>query len=123
MGFGRYGSWNQPLFLSFSELAQSLEGVLPSHQVEIAAVETPSEIKSHGDFNAASAVASVLVDLHTGAVKVEHIAMATACGPVISPIGFVVGQVEGGAVMGLGMALLEFMPQDEGKYFFRNLDG
>jgi nicotinate dehydrogenase large molybdopterin subunit len=124
---GRAGIWekgagrNQPL-LSFSELAQSLDGVLPSHQVEIAAVETPSEIKSHGDFNAASAVASVLVDRCTGRIKVEHITIASACGPVVSAIGFV-GQVEGGAVMGLGMALLEFMPQDEGRYFFRNLDG
>jgi CO/xanthine dehydrogenase Mo-binding subunit len=112
---------NQPL-LSFSELAGSLGEALPSHQVEIAAIETPSQIKSHSDFNAASAVASVLIDRCTGTIKVEHIAMASACGPVISPIGFV-GQVEGGAVMGLGMALLEFIPQDQGKYFFRNLDG
>jgi CO/xanthine dehydrogenase Mo-binding subunit len=112
---------NQPL-LSFSKLAGSLGEALPSHQVEIAAVETPSQIKSHSDFNAASAVASVLIDRCTGAIKVEHIAMATACGPVVSPTGFV-GQVEGGAVMGLGMALLEFLPQDQGKYFFRNLDG
>ena len=124
---GRAGIWekgagrNQPL-LSFSKLAGSLGEALPSHQVEIAAVETPSQIKSHSDFNAASAVASVLIDRCTGAIKVEHIAMVAACGPVISPIGFV-GQVEGGAVMGLGMALLEFLPQDQGKYFFRNLDG
>jgi nicotinate dehydrogenase large molybdopterin subunit len=124
---GRAGIWekgagrNQPL-LPFSELAGLFREALPSHQVEIAAVETPSQIKAHGDFNAAGAVASVLIDRCTGAIKVEHIAMAAACGPVISPIGFV-GQVEGGAVMGLGMALLEFMPEDQGKYFFRNLDG
>ena len=124
---GRAGIWekgagrNQPL-LSFAKLAGSLGEALPSHQVQIAAVETPSEIKAHSDFNAASAIASVLIDRCTGAIKVEHIAIASACGPVISPIGFV-GQVEGGAVMGLGMALLEFMPQDQGKYVFRNLDG
>ena len=41
---------------------------------------------------------------------------------MLSPLAFA-GQVEGGAVMGLGMALLEHMPEREGRYLHRNLDG
>ena len=124
---GAQGIWdarpgpNRPL-LTFAELAAARREALPSEHVFVPAEETPTEIKAHGDFTGAAAVVAVVIDRWTGAIQVERMVLAAACGPVLSPLAFA-GQVEGGAVMGLGMALLEHMPEREGRYLHRNLDG
>jgi CO/xanthine dehydrogenase Mo-binding subunit len=108
--------------LSFSELAQQKPHRWPSIEVYVPGVETPSDVKGHGDFNAASAVAQVSIDRWSCQVRIERMAVAAACGPVVSPMSFV-GQVEGGAMMGFGMAVLESVPEREGRYLHQNLDG
>jgi CO/xanthine dehydrogenase Mo-binding subunit len=111
---------NRPL-ITFRELAAGC-GDLPSAIVRAPAEETPTAVKAHGDFNAASAIAAVTVDRWTGRIKVDQMFVATACGPVLSPLAFI-GQVEGGAVMALGMAVLEHIPDEHGFYLHKNLDG
>ena len=53
-----------------------------------------------------SHVAQVLVDIHTGEVRVERIVAAHDVGRAINPRE-VSGQIEGGVAQGLGMALME----------------
>jgi CO/xanthine dehydrogenase Mo-binding subunit len=124
---GNGGIWdsstgrNRPR-LTFAEFANALKNSLPRREALVPAEETPSAIKGHGDFNAASALATVLVDQWTGAIRVDRMVVAAACGPVLAPLAFA-GQIEGGAVMGIGMALLERMPESAGRYHHRNLDG
>lgn len=105
--------------LTYAALARS---GLPSVEVDIPAVETPSEVAAHGDFVSCGALAAVRVDTWTGRVIVERLVMAPACGPVVVPQTFL-GQVEGGAVMGLGLALLEDLPMTDGRYAHLNFDG
>jgi CO/xanthine dehydrogenase Mo-binding subunit len=47
--------------------------------------------------------------------------IAAALGPVVSPAGFL-GQMEGGVLMGLGLATTEHLPMTDGRYGTRNLD-
>jgi carbon-monoxide dehydrogenase large subunit len=54
------------------------------------------------------------VDLETGRVAVQRVVSAHDCGRAINPPG-VEGQIEGGAVMGLGYALMEEMIFEEGR--------
>ncbi|HUK59444.1 MAG TPA: xanthine dehydrogenase family protein molybdopterin-binding subunit [Stellaceae bacterium] len=60
-----------------------------------------------------TAVAAVEVDPETGLVAVEQLVIAHDCGRIINPM-IVDGQIEGGAVHGLGNALLEWMGFDDG---------
>lgn len=66
-------------------------------------------------------VARVAVDQLTGRVRVTNLHHVTAAGRVIYPPGYL-GQVEGAAVMGLGMTLTEDMPTRDGRYLADNLD-
>jgi carbon-monoxide dehydrogenase large subunit len=59
----------------------------------------------------ASHVAIVDVDTETGGVKIEQYAIAHDCGTVVNPM-LVEGQVIGGAVQGIGGALLEEFKYD-----------
>ncbi len=90
--------------------------------VDIPSTDTPSDIKGHGDFASCAAVATVLVDSWTGRVTTERLFIAPTSGPVVVNLPFV-GQVEGGAVMGMGLALLEDFPVQDGRYEHLNLDG
>ena len=54
----------------------------------------------------ASQLAEVEVDLETGQVRVLRLVSATDAGKVINPMG-AEGQIEGGAMQGLGFALME----------------
>jgi CO/xanthine dehydrogenase Mo-binding subunit len=94
----------------------------PAVLVEIASTDTPSDVAGHGDFSACGALASVRVDRWTGRVTVERMVIAPTCGPVVANLPFV-GQIEGGAVMGLGLALLEDLPMVEGRYAHLTFDG
>lgn len=66
-------------------------------------------------------VARVAVDRLTGRVRVTDLHHVTAAGRVIYPPGYL-GQIEGAAVMGLGMTLTEDMPTRDGHYVSDNLD-
>ncbi|MCA9664861.1 MAG: xanthine dehydrogenase family protein [Myxococcales bacterium] len=65
----------------------------------------------------ASHVAEVLVDIETGEVKVARIVAAHDVGKAINPQQ-VEGQIEGGVVQGLGMALMEEVVSEGG--FMKN---
>ncbi|MDO6443133.1 xanthine dehydrogenase family protein molybdopterin-binding subunit [Marinobacter sp. 2_MG-2023] len=66
-------------------------------------------------------VARVAVDRLTGRVRVTDLHHVTAAGRVIYPPGYL-GQIEGAAVMGQGMALTEDMTTRDGCYLADNLD-
>lgn len=61
-----------------------------------------------------SHAAEVLVDVETGEVKVERLVAVHDVGKAINP-RLVEGQIEGGVVQGLGMALMEEVIRKEGK--------
>ena len=63
----------------------------------------------------ASQLAELEVDTETGKVTVLRLASATDAGKAINPKG-VEGQIEGGAVQGLGFALMEDMIVKDGKF-------
>jgi nicotinate dehydrogenase medium molybdopterin subunit len=65
----------------------------------------------------ASQLAEVEVDTETGQVEVLRLASATDAGKAINPV-MVEGQIEGGAVQGLGFALMEDMIVEQG--IFKN---
>lgn len=110
------------LRLSYAALAGHLGDARPSIEFELPPEQTPTDIAgAHYIFGACAAVACVRVDTWTGSLRVEQIALAAALGPVISPMGLL-GQLEGGALMGQGMATTEVLPMKEGRYLARNLD-
>ena len=55
-------------------------------------------------------------------VQVQELLMCTALGPVASAQGYL-GQMEGGAVMGMAMCTQEELTCQDGHYQARNLDG
>jgi CO/xanthine dehydrogenase Mo-binding subunit len=64
------------------------------------------EIEPHSAISYAACVAEVEVDDETGAVEVEKLVQVYDVGRAINPT-LVEGQIEGGAMMGLGLGLLE----------------
>ncbi len=68
----------------------------------------------HFAYGYATQVAEVEVDLDTGDVRVVRIAAAHDVGKAINPRA-VEGQIEGGVVMGIGLALKEELVLDEGR--------
>ena len=77
--------------------------------------------KAHTLLTACGALASVSVDRWTGRITAERIVVVPACGPVLVPEAFR-GQVEGGAAMAVGFALMETLPAEAGRFVARNLD-
>jgi CO/xanthine dehydrogenase Mo-binding subunit len=65
-------------------------------------------------------VAEVEVDPETGQVKLRKFVTAHDVGTIINPIAHQ-GQIDGGAVMAMGAALMEEMPLEEGKITTTNL--
>jgi CO/xanthine dehydrogenase Mo-binding subunit len=111
------------LHMSYLELAQALGASgLPVDFVDVLPEDTPSDIDgAHYAFGACGAVAQVCIDTWTGALRVEKFALTAALGPVVSAIGFL-GQMEGGALIGQGMATTELLPMKDGHYLARNFD-
>ena len=64
------------------------------------------EIEPHSAISYAACVAEVEVDDETGEVDVERLIQVYDVGRAINPT-LVEGQIEGGAMMGLGLGLLE----------------
>jgi len=76
--------------------------------------DNPSEFPDHnrygnesGAYNFIAQTAEVEVDPATGEVKVLEIASAVDCGTVINP-ATAIGQVQGGVMQGVGLAMIEY---------------
>jgi len=79
------------------------------------------DAKAHAAVTSFTAqVAEVAVDPATGQVTVRHFTTTHDVGTVINPSGHQ-GQIEGGLVQGLGYALMEEMPTEEGRISTLNL--
>jgi xanthine dehydrogenase molybdenum-binding subunit len=78
-----------------------------------ATVPITQEGPHHFAFGFATQAALVEVDTETGEVRVLKVIAAHDVGKAISPLG-VVGQIEGGVVMGIGLALKEEFPLKDG---------
>ncbi|NPV74870.1 MAG: molybdopterin-dependent oxidoreductase [Anaerolineae bacterium] len=74
-----------------------------------------SQGDAYSSFAWASQLAEIELDTETGEVTVLRIASATDVGKAINP-KLVEGQIEGGAVQGLGFALLEDMKVERGVF-------
>ena len=79
------------------------------------------DAKSHAAVTSFTAqVAEVAVDPATGQVSVRRFTTAHDVGTVINPIGHQ-GQIEGGLIQGLGYALMEELPTEDGRISTLNL--
>jgi carbon-monoxide dehydrogenase large subunit len=79
------------------------------------------DAKAHAAVTSFTAqVAEVAVDPATGQVTVRHFTTTHDVGTVINPLGHQ-GQIEGGLVQGLGYALMEEMPTEDGRISTLNL--
>ena len=86
------------------------------HKITTPDVDTAtSQGDAYATYAWASQLAEVEVDTETGKVIVLRLASATDAGKAINPKG-VEGQIEGGAVQGLGFALMEEMVVKQGKF-------
>lgn len=70
----------------------------------------------HFAYSFAAQAAEVEVDLKTGQVHVLNVIAATDVGRAINPLGLL-GQIEGGVMMGIGYALTEELILEEGMVF------
>jgi CO/xanthine dehydrogenase Mo-binding subunit len=67
-----------------------------------------------GDYNFAAYAAEVEVDPETGRVTVRDVVLAVDVGTIINPVAHE-GQLEGGFICGLGGALMEALPVEDGR--------
>jgi CO/xanthine dehydrogenase Mo-binding subunit len=98
---------------TFEEVVARL--VVSGEPVELAALyeEVPHGPGEPGDFDFGACAVEVEVDLDSGAVRVTDAALAVDVGTIINPVAHR-GQLEGGFVFGLGMALQEELLTDSG---------
>ena len=73
---------------------------------------TPEQLNEVTSF--CTEAAEVEVDLETGQITVHRLVVAVDSGTIINPVTYQ-GQINGGAMMGLGYALMEEMPIEEGR--------
>jgi xanthine dehydrogenase molybdenum-binding subunit len=107
----------EPLSLkALAEAAKAAGRTLVFRQVYTPPRTVPlgQEGDAHFAYGYAAQVAEVEVDLATGEVRVVRIAAAHDIGKAINPRA-VEGQIEGGVVMGIGLALKEELLLDEGR--------
>jgi len=107
--------------LALGEVARMMksEGRQPRASYEYWAPATQplgTDGRMHFAFSFAAQAAEVEVDVETGEVSVRTVIAANDVGRVINPLGLL-GQVEGGVVMGLGNALTEEFILEEGRVF------
>jgi selenium-dependent xanthine dehydrogenase len=107
--------------ITFAEAAVAMkaEGREPRARYEYLAPET-QPLGTGGDmhfaFSFATQAAEVEVDLETGEAHVLRVIAANDVGKTINPLGLL-GQIEGGVMMGLGNALTEEYIVEEGRVF------
>jgi xanthine dehydrogenase D subunit/xanthine dehydrogenase C subunit len=111
------------LLLTYRELAERLSpDDRPSVTVEF---EFPKNSYSAGNaryiFAFGAALARVAVSRVTGEICILDLHQHTAAGPVIDVAAYL-GQMEGGAVQGLGFTLTEDATMRDGRYLTGNLD-
>jgi CO/xanthine dehydrogenase Mo-binding subunit len=122
-GFIERGTNSGEILLTYQALAAQLdEDDLPSVTV---AYEFPKNDYSAGNarliFAFGAALARVAVSRVTGDVRVLDLCQHTAAGPVMDLAAYL-GQIEGGAIQGLGFTLTEDAPMLEGIHLAGNLD-
>ncbi|MDM9624775.1 molybdopterin-dependent oxidoreductase [Rhizobium sp. S152] len=112
------------LLLGYRELAQSLgTDKRPSVTVDFAFPKTDYDAgNARYIFAFGACLVRAAVNRVTGMVRVLDIHQHTAAGPVID-IAAYLGQMEGGAVQGLGFTLTENAVMVGGEYVTANLDG
>lgn len=123
---GEKGVWRKGkrdrLVLSYRELAHYADPSLLLCQTHFHFPTTPDAvIGGHYLYSFAAVAAEVEIDLLTGQVKVTKMDHAVAAGPVVNPLGYL-GQIEGGAIMGLGFTLFEDSVMENGRYHTENFD-
>ena len=126
--FGKGGIWQQNknkdrtnLVISYKELAAKCEE-LPLVATTYHFPTTPNAIDGgHYLYTFAGVACEVEVDLLTGRVVVTKIDHVISAGPAVNPMGYL-GQIEGGASMGLGFTLMEDAVMENGRYMTENLD-
>ncbi len=120
-GIWRKGKRNQ-FVLSYRELANYVDLSQLTFQTQFHFPTTPDPvIGGHYLYSFAAVAAEVEIDLITGRVKVTKMDHAVAAGPVVNPLGYL-GQIEGGAVMGLGFTLYEDSVMENARYQTENFD-
>jgi carbon-monoxide dehydrogenase large subunit len=94
--------------VSFVELSQAAkEGVgLGPEEPRLLAESNRFQTEGGDTFPFGTAIALVAVERETGRIKLERLLMVDDCGRAINPL-LVDGQLAGGAVQGIGEALLE----------------
>ena len=96
----------------FEEVAARL-GSGPPVEVSGTYAEHPHGHDEGGDFNASVYAVEVEVDRETGAVRVRDAVQVVDVGTVINPLAHQ-GQLNGGFAFGIGAALMEELPIDDG---------
>ncbi|MCD2172441.1 molybdopterin cofactor-binding domain-containing protein [Rhizobium sp. C4] len=122
-GFIERGTNSGDILLTYKQLADQLdEEDLPSVTVTY---EFPKNDYTASNarliFAFGAALARVAISRVTGEVRVLDLHQHTAAGPVMDLAAYL-GQIEGGAVQGLGFTLTEDSPMREGLYLSANLD-
>ncbi|WP_400247899.1 xanthine dehydrogenase subunit D [Niallia sp. JL1B1071] len=127
LSLGKRGIWlneeekEAQLLLTYKELATSLKE-LPSVTTSYHFPTTPHSIDGgHFLYTFAGVAAEVEVEVLTGRVTVTKMDHVISAGPVVNPMGYL-GQIEGGANMGLGFTLMEDAVMENGRYMTENLD-
>lgn len=122
---GENGVWEEgdtKLVLSYKEIAQLLKGELPVFSTQFHFPTTPDPVVGgHYLYTFAAVATEVEVDMLTGKVRIVNFDHAISAGPIINPMGYL-GQIEGGAIMGLGFTMLEDSLMENARYQTENFD-
>jgi xanthine dehydrogenase D subunit len=123
---GANGVWKKgeksEIVITYKELANSLKTELPICSTQFHFPTTPDAvIGGHYLHTYAAVAAEVEINQLTGQIKVTKLDHAVAAGPVVNPLGYL-GQIEGGAIMGLGFTLFEDSLMENARYHTENFD-
>ena len=97
----------------------SLSEVVKSHGSPISVAGSYDDTAKNPDASMCVQVAEVEVDPETGAIKLRNFTSAHSTGRILNPLMHQ-GQIEGGAMMGIGYALMEDMVVQDGKVLTAN---
>ncbi|MGM0875376.1 MAG: xanthine dehydrogenase subunit D [Bacillota bacterium] len=123
---GENGVWENgeksKIVITYKELASCLHTDLPVCSTHFHFPTTPDAvIGGHYLHTYAAVAAEVEIDQLTGQIRVTQLDHAVAAGPVVNPLGYL-GQIEGGAIMGLGFTILEDSLMENARYHTENFD-
>jgi xanthine dehydrogenase D subunit len=120
---GENGIWAKgKLVITYKELANHLQADLPVCSIQYHFPTTPDAvIGGHYLHTYAAVAAEVEIDRLTGRIMVKKLDHAIAAGPVVNPLGYL-GQIEGGAIMGVGFTIFEDSLMENARYQTENFD-